>query len=97
MLQSSGKGNALVKESFYARKAFFIDNGVGKSLVSEGEGEEGDKADLDLSSLKKCDARGTTRQLAEKWLMGGIESGGQVIAFERDKSSMVIRLQKRTL
>lgn len=42
MLQSSGKGNALVKESFYARKAFFIDSGVGTSLVSEGEGEEGD-------------------------------------------------------
>lgn len=35
MLQSSGKGNALVKESFYARKAFFIDSGVGTSLVSE--------------------------------------------------------------
>ena len=44
------KGNALVKESFYARKAFFIDSGVGTSLVSEGEGEERDKADLDLSS-----------------------------------------------
>lgn len=50
MLQSSGKGNALVKESFYARKAFFIDSGVGTSLVSEGEGEERGKADLDLSS-----------------------------------------------
>jgi hypothetical protein len=49
-LQSSGKGNALVKESFYARKAFFIDSGVGTSLVSEGEEEERDKADLDLSS-----------------------------------------------
>lgn len=44
------EGRALVKESFYARKAFFIDSGVGTSLVSEGEGEENDKADLDLSS-----------------------------------------------
>lgn len=63
MLQSSGKGNALVKESFYARKAFFIDSGVGTSLVSEGEGEERDKADLAMCEwyLGQCSSTKSAR------------------------------------
>ena len=43
----AGKGMLLLRKAYTS--AFFIDSGVGTSLVSEGEGEERDKADLDFS------------------------------------------------